>query len=43
MNLTDPGSISQIAAIPVREHIGKTGGAHGSMVAGPVLPAVMIR
>ena len=43
MNLTHAGSISQIAVILGREHIGKTGGAHSIMVAGPVLPAVMIR
>lgn len=43
MSLMHSGSLSQIAVIPRREHIGKAGGVRSSMVASLALPPVMIR
>ena len=38
-----PGSLYRIAVVPRKEHIDKAGDARSSMVARPVLPAVVPR
>ena len=43
MTLMHPGPLSRIAVVSRKEHIDKAGSARSSMVARPVLPAVVPR